>query len=55
MGFGLVRHLMQREHHAFAPAQRGLDGIAEPDADFVVNHEPVHDGFDVVKFLFVEL
>ena len=45
---------MQREHHAFAPAQRGLDRIAEPHADFVVNHQPVHDGFDGVKFLLVE-
>ncbi len=46
---------MQREDHAVAPAQRGLDRIAEPDADFVVNHEPVHDGLEVVEFLLVEL
>ena len=46
---------MQREHDAFAPAQRGFDRITEAHADFVVNHQPVHDGLDGVKFLFVEL
>ena len=45
---------MQREHHSFTPAQRGFDRIAEPRADFVINHQPVHDSFDGVKFLFVE-
>ena len=50
-GVGLV----QREHHTFAKPQGSLHGIAKADADFVVHHEPVHDGLDVVEFLFVEL
>ncbi len=51
----LDRRLVQREHHALTPAQRGFNRIAQPHADFVINHQPVHDRLDGVKFLFVEL
>jgi hypothetical protein len=55
LAFGFFGQLMQCKHHAFAQPERGLDGIAEADADFFIHHQPVHHGLDVVEFLLVEL
>ena len=47
--------LMERQHYAFPPTQRRLHRIAQPHPHLVVNHEPVHDGFNCVRCLRVEL
>ena len=59
LGFGWYRpcpfgQLVQRKHHALAPAQSGFGRIAQAHANLVVNDQPVHDHLDVMKFLFVE-
>ena len=52
MGF---RQLVQCEECAFAPFERGFDGVGEADADFIVDDKAVHNGFDSVPLLGIEL
>ena len=47
--------LVQDHHSAFAPLQRRLHGIAEPDADLLVHHQPVHHHVDRMPQLRIEL
>ena len=59
LGFGCRRpcpfgQLVQRKHHAFAPAQSGFGGIAEAHANLVIYDQAIHNDLDIVKFLFVE-
>jgi hypothetical protein len=45
---------VQGQQDALAPAQSRLDGVAEPDADFLVNDQAIHHGFDGVLFFRVQ-
>ena len=46
---------MQRQQNPFAPVQRRLHGIAQPDADLLINDQPIHHRLDGVPGLGIEL
>ena len=49
LDFGLtLPRLMQCHHHPLPPFERGLDRIAEADADFFINNQTIHDRFNSV-------
>ena len=47
--------LMEHQQAPLTPFERGLDGIAQPNADLVIDHQPVHDHFNRVLLFRVQL
>ena len=47
--------LMQQKQPAFSPFERGFHGIAQPNADLVVDHQPIHHHFDDMLSFRIEL
>jgi len=57
LSFGLspFRQLVQRHQRPLTPLQRRLHRIAEPHANLVVHHEPIHDDIDAVLVFRLQL
>ena len=54
-GQGGLGRLLQQQKAAFTPFEGGFDGIAQADADFFVNDQPVHNHFNGVAEFGIKL